>query len=355
MSARETVQRLSIELTEQRRKGLRVALAVSLGFTVAVANGAIIPFLGPLFAAQFLLGSSKPMPVGKTLGVAVLILVAGTFFMALTLLLDDKPMTLLMLLGLIYFLLFFAQAVGKGGPAIFFVQVVAIMVPLLGILNPELAESILSILVTGVVSGTLWMWVAYALISPTESDAAPPGAPPVTKHPYWLALANTAILLSAVTICLTNDELSSAMVIPITVVSLLGQLDIVKSRAAAIGLMIVNLLGGVIASFAYTLLMMRPNLFSMAVIVLVVGLVLGGRAAGRSASAKMFAGALTTFLILFGLGVSPLPGSAAESFATRIVFVAGAIIYTFIFAALLWPRAADAVESAGKTEPVNEM
>jgi hypothetical protein len=355
MSASETVQRLSIELTEQRRKGLRVALAVSLGFTVAVANGAIIPFLGPLFAAQFLLGSSKPMPLGKTLGVAVLILVAGTFFMALTLLLDDRPMTLLMLLGLIYFLLFFAQAVGKGGPAIFFVQVVAIMVPLLGILNSTLAGSILSILVTGVVSGTVWMWIAYAVIPPTGSDVAPPAAAPMSAHPYWLALANTAILLSAVTICLTNDALSSAMVIPITVVSLLGQLDIVRSRSAAIGLMIVNLLGGVIASFAYTILTLRPNLFAMAVIVLIVALVLGGRAAGRASTAKMFAGALTTFLILFGLGVSPLPGSAAESFATRIVYVAMAIIYTFILAALLWPRTTEAVEPVRHSEPVNEI
>lgn len=47
---------------EQKRKGLRVAFAVSIGFTFAVYAGAIVPFLGPLFAAQFLLGSSRPMP-----------------------------------------------------------------------------------------------------------------------------------------------------------------------------------------------------------------------------------------------------------------------------------------------------
>jgi hypothetical protein len=47
---------------EQKRKGLRVAFAVSVGFTLSVYFGAVVPFLGPLFAAQFLLGSSRPMP-----------------------------------------------------------------------------------------------------------------------------------------------------------------------------------------------------------------------------------------------------------------------------------------------------
>ena len=35
----------------------------------------------------------------------------------------------------------------------------------------------------------------------------------------------------------------------------------------------------------------------------------------------MYSGALTTFLILFGFGVSPLPASAAESLFTRIIYV----------------------------------
>ncbi len=100
----------------------------------------------------------------------------------------------------------------------------------------------------------------------------------------------------------------------------------------------VNLFGGVLASLAYAILTLRPNLFSIFLIVLVVALFLGGRAAARTREAPMFAGALTIFLILFGLGVSPLPGSAAESFATRIVYIAVALTYTLLLATILWPR-----------------
>ncbi len=324
---------------EQRRKGLRVALAVSAGFTAAVASGAIVPFLGPLFAAQFLLSSAQPMSPGKTLGMGVLILAVGMFMMTLTAWFGDSPTTFLLLLGLIYFSCFVAQTAGKGGAAVFLILVVAVMVPLLGILNKELAASILSILVVGVVSGAVLMWAAHAVIpEPPASTAQPPQQAAITAPDFLRALANTVILLSTVAICLTSDNLSSAVVIPVTVASLLGQLDIAASGRASLGLVIVNLLGGVIASVAYAVLTIRPNLFSMFVIVLVVCLLLGGRAAARSPDAKVYAGALTTFLILFGLGVSPLPGSAAESFSTRILYVAAAITFVFLTTALLWQR-----------------
>jgi hypothetical protein len=327
----------STAVAQQKRKGLRVAFAVSVGFTVAVYLGAIVPFLGPLFAAQFLLGSARPMPIGKTVGAAALILVTGIVMMVLTSLLGERPATFLLLLGLIYFACFVVQSTGKGGPAAFLVLVVAIIVPLLGILNKDLANSILSILVTGVLSGTLLMWFAYAIF-PEPSSQNVEAVSSEERPPALLrALANTGILLASVVICLTSDNLTAAVVIPITVASLLGQLDAAASTRAAIGLVLVNLFGGVLASVAYAVLMLRQSLLSIFVIVLVVTLLLGGRAAARSKDAPVFAGALTIFLILFGLGVSPLPGSAAESFATRIAYVAAALIYALLLSAILWP------------------
>jgi len=321
---------------EQKRKGLRVALAVSALFTISVASGALVPFLGPLFAAQFLLSSSQPMPLGKTIGMAVVILAVGVFMIVLTSWFGDRPATFLLLLGVIYFSCFLAQTAGKGGSAIYLVLVVAVIVPLLGILNKELAASILSILVGGVFGGAAMMWLAYIVI-PEPPSVAEIFVQPICMPPDYLrALSNAAILLSAVAICLTSDNLTSAAVIPITVASLLGQLDVTQSGRASIGLLVVNLFGGVVSSVAYAALTIRPNLFSMFIITLVVCLLLAGRAASRSADAKMYAGALTIFLILFGLGVSPLPGSAADSFSTRILFVAMALGYTFITTALLW-------------------
>jgi len=322
---------------EQKRKGLRVALAVSIGFTMAVSWGAIIPFLGPLFASQFLLGSSHPMPLAKAVGAMLVVLIAGMAMMFLTSISGERPASFLLILGLIFFVCFAMQTTGKGGPAIFLILVVAITVPLIGILNKELAGSILSILITGVLSGTLLMWVAHAIF-PEPSALRVESVLPTERSPDLLrALANAVILLASVGICLTSDNLTTAVVIPITVASLLGQVDAAAGKRAMIGLVLVNLLGGLLASLAYAMLTLRPSLFSIFLIILVVALSLGGRAALRSPDAPMFAGALTIFLILFGLGVSPLPGSAADSFATRIVYVGAALVYTLLLVAILRP------------------
>ena len=69
------------------------------------------------------------------------------------------------------------------------------------------------------------------------------------------------------------------MVIPITVASLLSQLDVVASARAAFGLVMVNLFGGVVASVAFALLQVRPTPVFLFLLVLLAGLVFGGRAA----------------------------------------------------------------------------
>jgi hypothetical protein len=87
---------------------------------------------------------------------------------------------------------------------------------------------------------------------------------------------------------------------------------------------------------AFAFVELRPSLPFLFLTIFLVGLILGGRAAaGR---AKMYAGALTTFLILFGSGISPLPTTTPESFATRIGYVLLAVGYTLCMMALLWPR-----------------
>lgn len=328
-----------------RRKGLRIALAVSVGFTWAVASGAIIPFLGPLFAAQFLIGSSRPLPIGKAVAMVLIVLVAGTILQLLTAVTAERPLVMLPLLGLFFFACFHAQANGKGGAAVFLMLVVGIMVPLLTILHRELGSSALSILAHGIGSGIILAWFAHAVFPDRGSVDAAAAAPFVHHRPTLRAAADTVILLMIVTACLTKDAWATAMVIPITVASLQTQLDVSASARASVGLVLVNLVGGIAASLAFVLLEIRPTLLSVFVLVLLAGLVSGGRAALSSASAKVHAGALTTFLLIFGAGVSPLPGTAAESFSMRIGYVVVAIVYAMLMGALLWPRSRPASPS----------
>jgi hypothetical protein len=322
-------------LSRQRRIGLRVALAVSGGFAWNVATGTVIPFFGPVLAVQFLIFGAGPLPLSKAIAFVGLVLVVGQTFIVFNGIFGNHPIQLLALLGLFFFVCFFVQARGKGGPVIFLCLVIAITVTLLDRVHDTLDASIIAILLQAYLSAVVLSWLAYAVLPTRDATEDAPRAAPAIDKPGIRALANAAILLGAMTLCLTNNALSVALVLPITVASVLLQFDFATSVRSALSTVAVNLLSGVLASLAFAFVELRPSLPFLFLTVFLVGLILGGRAAaGR---ARMYAGALTTFLILFGSGISPLPTTTPESFATRIGYVLLAVGYTLCMMALLWP------------------
>jgi hypothetical protein len=328
-----------LEAERARRQALRIAIAVAGGMTMLVATGSITPFLAPLFAAQFLVANRSPLKGAQAFGMAVLIIGVGQGLDLVTSLLGSRPVLFTALLWLLYFGCFFAQATGKGGQAPFLVLVIAIMVPLMNMLHRDLGESMSVLLGVAVVGGALLAWAAHALFPDPGSMIAVAPIPSVSaEFALHRSVASASILVAAVVLCLVDSRLSSAVVLPVTVASVLGQLDLATSRRAALDLVLVNVLGGVVASFVFTVVDIRPTLLSLFLAVFIVGLLFGSGAATDPKFGKAYAGALTTFLILLGLGISPLPTSTPESFSTRIVYVCAAVLYAFWASVLLWPR-----------------
>lgn len=306
--------------------------------TLLVATGSILPFLAPLFAAQFLLASRGPPKGAQVFGMVVLITGVGQGLELTAALLGARPVLFTALLWLIYFGCFLAQAMGKGRQAPFLVLVIAIMVPLMSLLHRDLAGALSVLLPVAVVVGALLAWATHVLFpDPGGPAAMPPVSPLPGASPLHRAMANASILAAAVVLCLVDTRLSSAIVIPVTVVSVLGQLDSVTSRRSALDLVLVNVLGGVAASIVFTVVDIQPTLLGLFLAVFVAGLLFGS-AASNPGSGKAYAGALTTFLILLGLGISPLPTSTPEAFSTRIAYVSAAAAYALWAGLLLWPK-----------------
>src|SRR6476646_596485 len=164
-------------LSRQRRIGLRVALAVAAGFTLNLATGEVTPFFGPLLAVQFLIFGAGPLPLSKAVAFAGLVLVVGQAFILLNGIFGDHPIQLLALLGLFYFVCFFIQAQGQGGPVIFLCLVIAITVTLLDRVHDTLDPSIVAILLQAFLSAVVLSWLAHAILPGKDATENAKAAP----------------------------------------------------------------------------------------------------------------------------------------------------------------------------------
>src|SRR6202022_3977621 len=149
-------------LSRQRRIGIRVALAVAAGFTLNLATGEAIPFFGPVLAVQFLIYGAGPLPLSQAVAFVGLVLAVGQAFILLNGIFGNHPIQLLALLGLFYFVCFFVQARGQGGPVIFLFLAIAITVTLLDRVRSTLDSSIIAILLQAYVSAVVLSWLPHA-------------------------------------------------------------------------------------------------------------------------------------------------------------------------------------------------
>jgi hypothetical protein len=81
--------------------------------------------------------------------------------------------------------------------------------------------------------------------------------------------------------------------------------------------------------------MLLPDPVFLLLVVLLVGLLFGDRIARGGESAPIYTVALMTFLIVLGLGLSPLPQDSGTVFIARVLDVLVAAIYAIGMASLL--------------------
>jgi hypothetical protein len=257
---------------------------------------------------------------------------ACAFATLLSQILVDRPLVLLLAISLVIFLEFLLLARGQAvGVAAIFLITTAI-VPLLSIESMSVAYGLIHTLIAGSALAVLLAFAAHALF-PTRLQAQPVAARAQQGDPVAVALANTAVLMSLVSyFMLTVSPVS--IVVVLTVIGILRQpADL--SGGTASGLILGNLVGGLAATAAYILVTLLPSPAFLLLVVLLVGLLFGDRIARGGASAPIYTAGLGTFLIVLGLGLSPLPEDSGTLFIARVFDVMVAAVYAIGMASLL--------------------
>ena len=317
---------------ESHALAFRIAFAAAMGLTLGEVLGWDFPFLPAMLAVQ-LLAVREPISVKQGVGFVVVMLAASAFAVLVSQIFVVSPLVLLLTVSLVTFLAFLflarGQAIGVAGTFL----ITTAVVPLLATESMSVAYGFIHSLVAGSALAVLLAFAAHAFF-PMRVQAQPvSGVVQGEREAAPLALANTAVLMSLVIyFMLTPSPVSIVLVL--TVISILRQPADLSGGTAA-GLILGNLVGGLAATIAYLLVTLLPSPAFLLLVVLLVGLILGDRIARGGESAPIYTVGLMTFLILLGLGLSPLPQDSGTLFIARVFDVMLGAVFAIGMASLL--------------------
>lgn len=315
----------------ERRAALRIAFGATVCFAVVEALDWQATFLAPLLAANMLVKSEHPPSLAQALAFVVLIALSTGAVLLLTTVLLANPAVLILALALLMYLTFYGHRRGALDLATLLPQISAVTIPVVAVLSPELSSTFASTLVSAGVVALLAVWAAHAAFPAPSADAAVPAdAEPADQPPPAAArnaLLDTAVLFPALA-WFVLDATEVAIVVLIMIVTLLRMRNMEQGLRAAFGLVLANLIGGITAAIFYSLVALADTFLFFVTACLAACLAFAGRIVTAGERAPVYAIALATFLLLLGLGITPLPGGSGQFFVDRLLNVLLASAYT---------------------------
>jgi len=327
-----------------RLLALRIAFGMLLGFVLAAVFRLEFFFLPPLLAVQMLALIRRPPSLAQGAGIFFVMAVLAVITLVVSSAFTRQPLNYVALMGLLLFFGFLLDSVGNAMLATF-VLMLGATIPLVVVQSTEAATLLSAELIEATAIALLTVWAVFAAF-PSTAPASSTSVSQPTSSPR-AALTNLLLLVPVLLLFLFDSNLS--LVVVIVIVNIVRQRHRGMASQTALGLLFGNVLGGVVATIAYFFISIRSGPIFFLLIALLVGLILGGRAAVAGTRAPVYTVALASFIILLGLGVSPLPSETGTLFVERLINVLLAGVYAVSAIALVSPS------SMARTEDNEQM
>ena len=308
---------------ERHALAFRIALVASGGFTLGQLLGWDFPFLPAVIAVQ-LLAAGASVDLKRALGFVLLMGAGCAISLLISLAFADRPTNLVLVVGLLIFLEFLALARGQAAATIFLIT--TSFVPLMAVSSLGLAYALVHDLVVGSILALLLIFLVRALVP--VGSVAQQDEPKATQEgaPLAAALANTVVLMSLFVFFMGTGTPTSIIVVMVTAITVLQQ-SAVAGKGAAFGLILGNVTGGLAATIAYLLVTLLPAPAFLFIVVLFFGLIFAAKITAGGAMAPIYTVGAATFLVVLGLGLSPLPQDSGALFLSRVTTVVAASLY----------------------------
>jgi hypothetical protein len=302
-----------------------------------------LAFITPVMAAK-LLTLPKVLPAKAAAGfIGVL---GVSMFLSTQLLLPTLEFHAvhLLLTALILFLLFYAKASGTNPLLVVLLLLGVLVVPLVGTISQPLAAAAASGIVfsTAVAIGVVYV---VSAIFPGPASSAPAeespgsgigaGTSDLLPQSERIALASRSfVVLYPLTVVFLYYSLVGGTVVLVMASFLAMEPTFGKHLAAGKGLILGNLVGGLVAVAIYNLLVWVPAYPFFLLLVLLAGLWVGGWIFSDHPLGKLFGIGITAVFLILGPAVTG-DAEAASKLYTRVALIMGAVVYVVLAFGLL--------------------
>jgi hypothetical protein len=331
----------SVGASEQDNAALHGVLRFAVGVTAAFILCEWLhwtpTFLAPVLTAVLLANLPGRPPLKMALGIIAVMSVAAIFAFVLASLLRHTPFVLFGLIGLCMFFAFHAMASGRQRLPPMLLLICLATIPVVVMIAPDQADILPMAMIRGIALALLMTWLVH-LQWPRMAAPRPAGAAmPSDTTPLSLALLSTAVVLPLMLFYLLFG-LADALPVLVATVMLVANFDLQRSRLHALGMIVGNFAGGLLALVMHTVLLTTPSLPFLALLLFLVLLGFGQRIVAGGPTAIVALLACNSMLIILSSAIASGPGSLSL-WLTRLFQFALAGAFAVGMMSLIWHRA----------------
>ncbi|MGE3872921.1 MAG: DUF2955 domain-containing protein [Parvibaculaceae bacterium] len=313
------------------RLAFRMAFAATMAFAIAELCDWSFSFFAPMLAVQTLAASPTAPAFRQGIAIPIVIFIATWLALAVSAGLSGTPVVLLVIVCLVLFWAFYGQRRGAPGVIMLLVQIAFCCVPVISTISIDLAEDFSDALFRGSIAAIVTVWTAHLLFPAPAHLPSPAAAPAKPSGPATGAARGAffdmLILVPLLVAFILGGSIDNIVILIITL-NLLREIEPARRSRVALALLLGNLIGGALGVLAYQFVTLTNNSFLLFTLtVLAASLWFGGRFARRGPDAPVYAIAFATFLLILGIGLTPLPMGSEEAFAARILKILLATAY----------------------------
>jgi hypothetical protein len=313
-------------------------MTVSAGIAFYVAWP--FAFITPVLTAK-LLSFPKVMPVKK--GLVLVGLLSGSFLMSAKLLMPtvNYPIVHLLIVGLIVFLLSYGKAGGMNPLVVVFALIGVTAVPLIGTVSQALADGVAWGLTFAAFVAVAMVYLSAAVFpdppelgptvaaeSSSAEDRSPAGVSPSASDRLGQAVRSWLVIFPLYVAFVHFSAVEQAVILIYAV--LLGlESNYGKHWAAGKGMLLSNLVGGLVAVILYNLLVWVPAFPFFLLLMVLAGLVVGQLIYSGTVVGKLLAGGITTVFIVLGPTLTGDAEAGAKLYV-RVLQIFAAVTYVVV-------------------------